>query len=78
MSSRHAAEEAAPRVTASDSTGEVTPAAGAEVLAMGSGWGDSCGAGSLAGERPAVTIAATSRCRNRAAAATRREGMART
>lgn len=78
MSSPHATEEAAPRASASDSSEEARPAAGAEVLAMGGGGEDSRGAGSSAGERPAAIIAATSRCRRRAAAATRREGMART
>ena len=78
MSSPHATEEAAPRVSASETSGGARPAAGPEVLAMGGGCGDSRRAGSSAGERPAVIIAATSCCRRRAAAATRREGMART
>ena len=78
MSSPHATEEAAPRAFASDSSEEARPAACVEVLAMCGGWEDSLGAGSSAGERPAAIIAATSRCRCRAAAATRREGMART
>ena len=78
MSSPHATEEAAPRVSASETSGGARPAVGPEVLAMGGGCGDSRRAGSSAGERPAVIIAATSCCRRRAAAATRREGMART
>ena len=54
------------------------PSAGSEALMMGGGWVDSREAGSSVRERPAATIAAIARRRCRAAAATSREGMART